>query len=964
MATIAPLLDRSRLYILIAGLETDLRAILRQWVLSYKTEDDVFGGRYRLLRERAEEDGADPSGSVIDYADFADSFEIVNRHSAMVPGEVARAIKDYTPHLAAFIGPRNRVMHSRPLHEGDLEAGLKLCMGLLDQPLPLPTLRDLVTRIQEDPSWSPALDSSASSDAKVAHNLPFPEFDETGLLGRVNENRDLLERLRRRRDRVITLVGEGGMGKTALAVKTLDDLVYEPDCPYEAVLWASLKTERLTAEGVEAVGTAARDVLGIAAHLARPLDDTFHGTPEELGELLAGIEVLIAIDNVESTSADEIVRFYDAMPDSCWFLLTSRVGLGQLERRIPVGPLDCKSGAKMLRVLAARRGLTSLAQLSPQQLEAQVDRLRGTPLAIRWYVEAVSAGLPASVAIRDQSELLRFCLETIYGGLTEAARRCVTVLYAAQAGLDASQIAVASDLSADTLARALQDLQRRSLVEVQHAGAEGLYEKYKLTAATTRYLGSVDRPTDSVLKDAEKRLAELHASEERRQREAAGSAVSLYYFDVEEEEHKAIAHILRKALLASRKEPAEAEAQLQRAKGLAPDYHEVHRVEGVLATNAAQHARAHEAYERAYELAPDGTARARVAHFYSWLVAEQGDIQRALELETEAHNVLDLPATRTRVGQYLMYAKRFDEAEAMLRPVLGMDDLRSVLIAWTQLLSVTKRRVEDLRAARQAGDAVRVGARGLREISAYLDTGVTDSTLRSRALDLGLETLQAACDLQDWNGCEDDVAVILRYATRHANELLVHPDRSFWLRTSRRMRESRSCPTDVAESLAALEATLAVKEGHELLRGLVVGFDCAKGYGFIEQTHGTERVFFHRSDLRDRGVEVLLMKDTPVSFAVRREEKGLHASGVRPELAPEVETDVLRSRRGQVARKYDDYLFATDEHTKAPVFVGMHAMPAREWKHVAVGDLLRYDLELVPKGPRAVRGSARRIDRS
>jgi cold shock CspA family protein/tetratricopeptide (TPR) repeat protein len=753
------------------------------------------------------------------------------------------------------------------------------------------------------------------------------------------------------------------MGKTALAVKTLDDLVYDPDCPYEAVLWASLKTERLTAEGVEAVGTAARDVLGIAAHLARPLDEAFHGTAEELGELLAGIEVLIAIDNVETTSADEIVRFYDAMPDSCGFLLTSRVGLGQLERRIAVGPLDPKSGAKMLRVLAARRGLTGLAQLPPQQLQAQVERLRGTPLAIRWYVEAVAAGLPASVAIKDQSELLRFCLETIYGGLTEAARRCVTVLYAARAGLDASQIAVASDLSADTLARALQDLQRRSLVEVQHAGAEGLYEKYKLTAATTRYLGSVDRPADSVLKDAEKRLAELHASEERRQQEAAGSAVSLYYFDVEEEEQKAIAHILRKALLA-RKQPAEAEAQLQRAKGLAPEYHEVYRVEGILATNATQYARAREAYERAYELAPDEAARARVAHFFSWLLAEQGDLERALQLETEAHEVLDLPATRTRVGQYLMYAKRFDEAEAMLRPVLGMDDLRSVLIAWTQLLSVTKRRVETLRAARQAGDAVRTGARGLREISAYLDTGVTDSTLRSRALDLALETLQAAHDLRDWGSCEEDAALVLRYATRHANELLVHPDRSFWLRTSRHMRESRSCPATVAESLAALEATLADKEGHELLRGLVAGFDCEKGYGFIEPTEGTERVFFHRSDLRDRGVEVLLMKDTPVSFAVRRVEKGLHASGVRPELAPEVEADLLRNRRGRVVRKYDDYLFALDEHTKATVFVGSHAMPARDWKQLAVGDLLRYDVELVPKGPRAVWESARRLDGS
>jgi hypothetical protein len=87
------LLDRSRLFVLITALETDLRAILQQWVLPYKEEEAVFGGRYGLLRQRVDEDGADPSASVLHYADFADSFEIVNRHATMVPAEVARAVK-------------------------------------------------------------------------------------------------------------------------------------------------------------------------------------------------------------------------------------------------------------------------------------------------------------------------------------------------------------------------------------------------------------------------------------------------------------------------------------------------------------------------------------------------------------------------------------------------------------------------------------------------------------------------------------------------------------------------------------------------------------------------------------------------------------------------------------------------------------------------------------------------------
>jgi LuxR family transcriptional regulator, glucitol operon activator len=45
--------------------------------------------------------------------------------------------------------------------------------------------------------------------------------------------------------RVLTVVGEGAIGKTALSVKCLYDLIDDAECPYEAVLWSSLKTEML-----------------------------------------------------------------------------------------------------------------------------------------------------------------------------------------------------------------------------------------------------------------------------------------------------------------------------------------------------------------------------------------------------------------------------------------------------------------------------------------------------------------------------------------------------------------------------------------------------------------------------------------------------------------------------------------------------------------------------------------------
>ena len=105
----------------------------------------------------------------------------------------------------------------------------------------------------------------------------------------------------------------------------------------------------------------------------------------------------------------------------------------------------------MLRTLATRRAVNALAQSTSDALTAQVKRLRGSPLAIRWYVEAVGAGGDPGVVMSDQSSLLRFCLETIYADLSETARHCLGVMYAAGSGVDAAQLAVITDAAPDLL---------------------------------------------------------------------------------------------------------------------------------------------------------------------------------------------------------------------------------------------------------------------------------------------------------------------------------------------------------------------------------------------------------------------------------------------------------------------------------------------------------------------------------
>ena len=118
-------------------------------------------------------------------------------------------------------------------------------------------------------------------------------------------------------------------------VQSLYELIDGPDCPFEAVLWASLRTEHLTEEGVELIRDAAHTIEDAAVRMGKGIGLESDGSPARtIADLLEGTPALLVVDNVETADSNEVIAFIEAMPLSCRFLQTSRVGLGQLERRV------------------------------------------------------------------------------------------------------------------------------------------------------------------------------------------------------------------------------------------------------------------------------------------------------------------------------------------------------------------------------------------------------------------------------------------------------------------------------------------------------------------------------------------------------------------------------------------------------------------------------------------------------
>lgn len=593
-------------------------------------------------------------------------------------------------------------MHTRPLLGGDFSTTYDFITKLkkadpVDWKISIET-RDL---IEKDPSYILTLKLPQSitfeKTSKVIHNLPVPDFDDTGFIGRNKDVEDVKHLIFS--NKVVSILGDGGIGKTALAVKVAYDIVDMGDkCPFELLIWTSAKTTMLTSKGIEEIYTAITDYTGLISVINDTLEPNHFSSTRESTKKLESIleyldifKTLIVIDNLETIQSEEVRDFIRKAQTKCNIVITSRIGLGELEYPRKLNGLSENESAKLIREIARIRNSDILLKLPQNTLVDISSKLYFNPLALKWFVSTVEMGVSPQEVLNNKDDLLNFCLTNVYEKLSEGAIQVLNSIRASRRKLSSAEILYLSSFEAIEARKYLIELFKTTLISREILDSSNIEEVYYYISDFAKEFLSKKYPIDAdFVKYITKKSRELTAGLNDIRKVNKYNEFDLNALACETPSQRIAAKLLSEALNLSRNNNFEgALLKVNEAKNVDPNYYEVYRVGTFIKATAGDLLTADEDYQQGLEIAPNNI---RLLFYYAqFLLFKLEDTDKALELAEKVYKQKpNHPNTAFLFARCFNTMKEFNKAIQIIKTLIATGDLdsKNLRVANTELVSL------------------------------------------------------------------------------------------------------------------------------------------------------------------------------------------------------------------------------------------------------------------------------------
>ena len=881
---------RAKCYLILQGLE---RSLADNLVHNYAVDEPGFlttEERDRALNRLRDDMGESEWGfedvkteDLLVYLDLGDLLNLLNRHKSTVRNGTVSDVQGVTRiiHDQALLSIRKRVMHPiRPLEADDLSTLMSIATHLrTDTPNLIWT--PLIEGVRLAQSPQDLLDVTIppfwAEEPTILHNMPPAEFDDTGFIGRRSERRQLRTLLESDHN-VITVVGAGGIGKTALALRVCHDILDDPGSSLERIVWVSLKTQYLTTDGIRsvinAVDTAETLVDRLLSAISVPVVIDGQPTWDRVLEQMKANRVLLVIDNLE-TLGSEIRELAINVPRDSKLLLTSRVGLGEIELRYEMPDLSPRDAGLLLRNLGVAYNYMAISKADGRLLNQYCQRLHYNPLLIKWFVQAVGRGTrPEDVLSKEQDigRALRFCWENVYDQLSPLSIMIISTLLAARRSLSQAQLQELLPTSHIPFVEALQELHQSNIVErsVDRGGSA----VYQVGTLVFDYLSRYHPPDDRIVKSTRLKLRQWQSEQDRSAVQQNTYRYGRNVIVIDSNDERIAAPHLRNALNLMRAHGlSTAHKSLERAQELTPKWWEVHRVRAhVLEMERRPIYEIEQAFEDSLSCKVTDVNR---FHYAVYLMRIE-EYERALEQieQAAAHHEADDVALRSVKGLILLRNGRISEAQKELEYVWNYEDAaipRNIKrVHGTQFADALRRRVEQLYALGNVSEAETMALKGVEVVDRTASACGWDSKLVEEGLKLLSEIMGRSGTSHPFDESFVKKASAWDSDDKFREECMNRRKVQLALESNGRLRSAMPQTCEVVTS----------RESARLYTGTIDRL--FESFGFI-RTDSLGDVHMNRSSLLRPSIWRDLRVGQSVVFAVRHDDKGPHALELEPD---------------------------------------------------------------------------------
>jgi len=744
--------------------------------------------------------------------------------------------------------------------------------------------------------------------AGIPNNVPVPDYEfEGGFVGRTEDVRKIIALLEGPRN-VITISGAGGVGKTALALRILQILLQRPAPPFDTIVWLSAKETKLSYLGIEDIEPSIKNYEELLDTIFEVLGfDNPSNLVEQKEEDIRTVfqlynQSLIVIDNLETITDDRITNFILDVEENfpkVKVLVTSRKGLGQVERRHELQQLKVTEATNLFRRIARDKKLTKLAQMEDGVLENYVNRVACYPLAIKWVVGQVAIGKNLTDVIgainETTSDISKFSFEQVFDALSPIAKKILCALSVFDDPPSAGVLNFIVDSSKETFEDGLQELILVSLVVPEQYKTEkneiaSRFTLLSLTRGYVRHQLDRDQPLKREILDKRSRVQSTIDEAEHAKKQYR---YSLSNFGADSEEERVAAMLAQTAF---QKYQAgrylDAVEEYKRAVRIAPQFASVYRNWAVMEAQEQHSVEAEQLLIKASRLDPEDV---QIWLIWGNIKRKESKINEALEYYEKAYTLSpDDSVVLNSFGQAKSRAGNFKEADRLFKKALGTRNttspIQNEIINHSSIARNLQRWAESERRSRKDDSAIAKVEEALEHCYTIIELDANDSRsqelLRKNLIELGFLYIN--------RDPEQALIHFKKAIIKKSNRSMKHKEAKNNLEASvqagkillqlRRIEEAKQVFPEkmraeypgpqrqnprlkqaVDELWQLLYGTSEVQK--ERCSGSIKWFNRTKGYGFIQRNNDKD-IFMHISNLRDEDYVDIIQPGTLVNFIV------------------------------------------------------------------------------------------------